>query len=320
VPRGGERKIAKIDAGTQGAREARKTRDAGEPRKTRDAGEARTNCRPILKWAGGKARLVPAILPLLPASIDTYYEPFVGGAAVFFALAGERRFRRAVLSDLNAELVDVYRGVKKDVEQVIRLLRQYRRRHDSDTYYRTREIDPQSLELVERAARLIYLNKTGYNGLYRVNRAGQFNVPFGSYVNPAICDEERLRGAAAALRARGVRLAVGDFAEVTRRAQPGDAVYFDPPYVPRSTTANFTSYHSEIFGQEAHERLARTLEELTQRGVRTVLSNSDTRFTRQLYDQRRFDVHEVQVTRPINSKSTARGRVGELLVDNSRSL
>lgn len=276
--------------------------------------------RPILKWAGGKARLVPSILPLLPASIDTYYEPFVGGAAVFFALASEQRFRRAVLSDLNAELVDVYRGVKKDVEQVIRLLREYRRRHDSDTYYRTREIDPRSIDLVERAARLIYLNKTGYNGLYRVNRAGQFNVPFGSYVNPAICDEERLRGAAMALRARGVRLAVGDFAEMTRQAQPGDAVYFDPPYVPRSTTANFTSYHSEVFGLEAHQRLAQTLEELTQRGVRTVLSNSDTRFTRRLYDKQRFDVRRVLVTRPINSKSTARGRVGELLVDNSRSL
>jgi DNA adenine methylase len=263
---------------------------------------------------------VPSILPLLPASIDTYYEPFVGGAAVFFALASERRFRRAVLSDLNGELVDVYRGVKKDVEQVIRLLRDYRRRHDADTYYRTREIDPASLDRVQRAARLIYLNKTGYNGLYRVNRAGQFNVPFGSYVNPAICDEERLRGASTALRARGVRLEVGDFADVTARAQPGDAVYFDPPYVPRSTTANFTSYHSEAFGQEAHVRLARALESLTERGVRAVLSNSDTRFTRQLYDKRRFDVHKVQVTRPINSKSTARGTVGELLVDNSRSL
>jgi len=276
--------------------------------------------RPILKWAGGKARLVPSILPLLPASIDTYYEPFVGGAAVFFALASERRFRRAVLSDLNSELVDVYRGVKKDVEAVLRLLREYRRRHDEDTYYRTRAIDPQSLGLVERAARLIYLNKTGYNGLYRVNRAGQFNVPFGRYENPAIYDEERLRGAATALRARGVRIAVGDFAQVTASAQPGDAVYFDPPYEPRSTTANFTSYHSQVFGREAHERLAQALEELTRRRVRAVLSNSDTRFTRQLYDAQRFVVHKVQVSRPINSKSSARGRVGELLVDNSRLL
>jgi DNA adenine methylase len=274
--------------------------------------------RPILKWAGGKARLVPSILPLLPASIETYYEPFVGGAAVFFALASERRFRRAVLSDLNSELVDVYRGVKKDVEAVIRLLRNYRRRHDEDAYYRTRAIDPQSIELVERAARLIYLNKTGYNGLYRVNRAGQFNVPFGRYANPAICDEERLRGASAALRARGVRITVGDFAKVTAQAEPGDAVYFDPPYEPRSTTANFTSYHSQVFGREAHERLARTLEDLTERGVRAVLSNSDTGFTQQLYDVQRFDVYKVQVTRPINSKSSARGRVGELLVDNSR--
>ena len=276
--------------------------------------------RPILKWAGGKTRLVPSILALLPASIETYYEPFVGGAAVFFALASERRFRRAVLSDLNSELVDVYRGVKKDVELVIRLLQDYRRRHDEAAYYRTREVDPQSIDLVERAARFIYLNKTGYNGLYRVNRAGQFNVPFGSYVNPAICDEDRLRGAAAALRARGVRLEVGDFGRVTQRATPGDAVYFDPPYVPRSTTASFTSYHSQVFGPAEHKRLAQTLEELTQRRVPTVLSNSDTRFTSQLYDRKRFGIKRVQVTRPINSKATARGNVGELLVDNSRAL
>jgi DNA adenine methylase len=276
--------------------------------------------RPILKWAGGKARLVPAILPLLPARIETYYEPFVGGAAVFFALASARRFRRAVLSDLNAELVDVYRGVKHDVEAVIGLLEEYRRRHDADTYYRTREVDPHSLDLVQRAARLIYLNKTGYNGLYRVNRSGQFNVPFGSYVNPAICDEERLRAAARALRARGVRIEVSDFGAAAERARPGDAVYFDPPYVPRSTTANFTSYHREAFDRAAHERLAQALEALTEKGVRAVLSNSDTRFTRQLYDKRRFNVKKVLVTRPINSKSSARGNVAELLVDNSRWL
>lgn len=280
----------------------------------------RERFRPILKWAGGKARLLPAILPLLPERIETYYEPFVGGAAVFFALASERRFRRAVLSDLNAELVDVYRGIKKDVEAVVRLLEQYRKKHDADLYYRTRELQPQQLDLVERAARLIYLNKTGYNGLYRVNRAGQFNVPFGSYANPAICDAERLRATAVALRARGVKLEVCDFASVTERAQPGDAVYFDPPYAPRSTTANFTSYHSQAFGKAEHERLAATLEALTERGVRTVLSNSDTRFTRQLYDRRRYGVQKVLVARPINSKSSARGRVGELLIDNTRAV
>ena len=276
--------------------------------------------RPILKWAGGKARLVPSILALLPTQIETYHEPFVGGAAVFFALANARRFRRAVLSDLNGDLIDVYRGVRKDVESVIRLLLDYRRRHDAETYYATRQTDPRGLDLVERAARLIYLNKTGYNGLYRVNRAGQFNVPFGSYTNPLICDEVRLRGASRALRARGVSLEASDFAEVARRAKPGDAVYFDPPYVPASTTANFTSYHSQAFGRDAHERLSEALEELTRLGIRTVLSNSDTRWTRQLYDKSRFGIQRVLVSRPINSKSSARGRVGELLVDNSRLL
>jgi DNA adenine methylase len=280
--------------------------------------------RPILKWAGGKARLVPSILALLPTQIETYHEPFVGGAAVFFALANARRFRRAVLSDLNGDLIDVYRGVKKDVEGVIRLLQDYKRRHDSETYYATRQLDPRNLDLVERAARLIYLNKTGYNGLYRVNQNGYFNVPVGRYTRPTVLDHAalkvRLRGASRALRARGVSLEVSDFSEVARRAKPGDAVYFDPPYVPSSLTANFTSYHSQAFGRDAHERLGGALEELTRLGIRTVLSNSDTRWTRQLYDKSRFDIQRVLVSRPINSKSTARGRVGELLVDNSRTL
>jgi DNA adenine methylase len=276
--------------------------------------------RPILKWAGGKTRLVARIVPRLPEQIQTYYEPFVGGGAVFFALASRGRFKRAVLADLNQDLIDVYRGVQADVDAVIQLLEEYRQRHDRETYYRTRLIDPKTLELSERAARLIYLNKTGYNGLYRVNRSGQFNVPFGRYENPNICDEPRLRAAAEALRRRGVSIKVADFESITRKAKPGDAVYFDPPYVPLSKTANFTGYHSAAFGLEEHQRLASAFQDLTERRVAAVLSNSDGKGTRALYKNGGVQIERVLVTRPINSKATARGDVAELIVSNSAAL
>lgn len=281
---------------------------------------APTRFRPILKWAGGKTRLVPAILGKLPSQIGTYYEPFVGGAAVFFALAAEKRFKRAVLSDKNRELIDVYKGVKADVDGVITLLRDYTRRHDEDTYYATRELSPESLDLAERAARLIYLNKTGYNGLYRVNRSGQFNVPFGRYTNPTICNEPRLRAAAEALCARGVSIKVADFERTSEQAKPGDAVYFDPPYVPLTKTASFTGYHSESFGPLEHQRLADAFAALTQRKVAAVLSNSGGKETRRLYVSKGVEVESVLVSRPINSKSTARGAVTELIVSNTRAL
>jgi len=276
--------------------------------------------RPILKWAGGKSRLAARIASRLPERIQTYYEPFVGGAAVFFSLASQDRFKRAVLGDLNRDLVDVYKGVKADVDAVIRLLEDYRRRHSRETYYDTRGIDPRTLELPARAARLIYLNKTGYNGLYRVNRSGQFNVPFGRYDNPAICDEPRLRAAAEALRRRGVSIKVADFEKLSEGAERGDAVYFDPPYVPLSKTASFTGYHSASFGDLEHQRLASTFKQLTLRKVAAVLSNSGADATRLLYRGEGIQVEKVLVTRPINSKSTARGSVTELLVSNRRAL
>jgi DNA adenine methylase len=276
--------------------------------------------RPILKWAGGKSRLVPMILARLPPQIGTYYEPFVGGAAVFFALAAEKRFKRAVLGDKNRDLIDVYKGVKSDVDAIITLLRDYTRRHDEATYYATRELDPEKLDLAERAARLIYLNKTGYNGLYRVNRQGGFNVPFGRYENPKICNEPRLRAAADVLRARGVSIKVADFEALSERAEPGDAVYFDPPYVPLTKTASFTGYHSESFGAQEHLRLAGAFAALTRRKVVAVLSNSGGKDTKRLYEQEGIEVDRVLVTRPINSKSTARGAVAELLVSNGKKL
>lgn len=248
----------------------------------------------------------------LPASIDTYYEPFVGSGAVFFALASQQRFRRAVLSDRNRELIDVYKALKKNCRAVISLLREYRELHAQDFYYEVRAQPPDELDLFESAARTIYLNKTGFNGLFRVNRAGQFNVPFGRYANPNICDEPRLEAAAAALKS--VQLLAKDFESACQDSGPGDAVYFDPPYVPLSRTSSFTAYHREAFGDEEQQRLAAVFARLAKRSVRVVLSNSDTPRTRALYAEWRID--PIQVARPINSNTEKRGVVGELLVSS----
>ncbi len=267
--------------------------------------------RPVLKWAGGKQRLVPRILALLPEKIGTYYEPFAGSAAVLFALAAEGRFERAILADKNRELVDFYRAVQGDVAGVIEALSAYR--HGEAEYYRARDLDPRKLSLAKRAARFLFLNRTGYNGLYRVNRSGQFNVPFGRYKNPRFLDPDRLATASRLLT--NVRIVRADFPATCRTARAGDAVYFDPPYVPVSRTASFTAYHQEPFGMDRHERLAELFAELSARGVCTVLSNSDTAGTRRLY--RRWKPQRILVTRSINSDASKRGAVTELLVATS---
>lgn len=262
--------------------------------------------RPVLKWAGGKSQLAQLILERLPARIRTYHEPFFGGGAVFFALARQKRFEHAVLSDVNPELIDVYRAVRDDVEGVIRRLKKM---HSSEEeFYRIRDQKPTSLG--SRAARTIYLNKTGYNGLYRVNRSGIFNVPFGRYENPTICDEENLRRVAEVLS--NVELRVEDFEGVLGRAEPGDAVYFDPPYLPVSRTAKFTSYARHPFELAEHQRLADVFDTLSTRGICAVLSNSCTAESKRLYPNHRLEFP--LVARPINSDSTKRGKIKEILV------
>ncbi len=234
---------------------------------------------PFLKWAGGKRQLLAHIAPLLPARIDTYFEPFLGGAAVFFRLAAEGRFRRAVLADANPDLVNCYLAIRDDVDGVIDALGKFR--NDSALYYRVRRRDPSKLSATDRAARLIYLNRCGYNGLYRVNSSGQFNVPFGRYLRPVICDEDRLRAASAALKK--ARILCRDFASTLKQVFPDDFVYLDPPYVPLSATSSFTAYAKSHFGVEDQERLAQVLRKLAAQKVPALLSNSDCQTTRQLY-------------------------------------
>lgn len=264
--------------------------------------------RPILKWAGGKRSLVPRILQELPEQIDTYYEPFVGGAAVFLALAEEKRFKRAVITDKNPQLINLYTVVRDDLIKLLKKLEALQERTSEDDYYEIRA--QRGGTKVERAARMIYLNKTGYNGLYRVNSKGGFNVPYGRYKRPKIYDPERLLAARDALK--GVKIDVADFDRSCRAAKPGDVVYLDPPYLPLSKTASFSAYHSDAFGLPEHKRLAKAFEKLVKRGVTVILSNSATPETRELYQN--FKCSDVAVRRPINSVASRRGAVSELLV------
>lgn len=252
--------------------------------------------------------MVPRILAELPAQIETYYEPFVGGAAVFLALAEEKRFQRAVITDKNAQLINLYTVVRDDLVKLLKKLETMQELTSEEEYYEIRA--QKGGTKIERAARLIYLNKTGYNGLYRVNSKGGFNVPYGRYKRPKIYDPDRLANAAVALQ--GVTIEVRDFEEACAEAKRGDAVYLDPPYLPVSKTASFSAYHSEAFGLPEHERLAKVFGTLKKRRVCAVLSNSATPETRALY--RTFRCSDVAVRRPINSVGSGRGAVSELLV------
>ena len=273
---------------------------------------------PFLKWAGGKRDLLEQYGPLFPAGpVRAYFEPFVGSGAVFFALRGRGFAAHYHLSDANEELINVYRVVQGDLAGLIARLREHQRCHSEDYYYRVRDQDrepgwPDGVGPTERAARMIYLNRTCYNGLWRVNSAGRFNVPVGRYRRPRILDEPRLRAAARALE--GVCLNCLPFAEAVAGAQAGDFVYFDPPYVPASHTANFTSYNPDGFGPAQQAALARTFRDLHKRGCRVMLSNSNTPLVRELY--RGFRLVEVRARRRINSRSDGRGPVGELVVLN----
>ncbi len=271
--------------------------------------------QPFLKWAGGKRKVVPELEKHIPDDFGTYFEPFVGGGALFFSLAGRPTgppFRRAVLADNNKRLIRTYRAVRDRVDPLIELLLEYKSRHDKDFYYKVRAQDiDRKRDDTSVGAWLIYLNKTAFNGLYRVNSRNGFNVPIGSYANPDICNEQRLRDCSRALR--GVDLLHGSFQVVLKLAKPGDLVYFDPPYVPLNDTARFTAYTRGGFGADAQELLRDVALELKRRGVTVILSNHDTPLVRELY-ARDFTLRTIRVGRAINSKGSARGPVSEVVI------
>ena len=262
---------------------------------------------PFLKWVGGKTALLPELMKHVPPRLRGYHEPFVGGGALFFAV----RPRRASLSDSNAELVHTYQQVRDDVYGVLDALARhvYERAH----FEAVRALEPLRLSAAERAARFIYLNKTCFNGLWRVNRAGRFNVPIGRYKNPRFNDPSTLISASHALQ--GVQIEHAQFEESLAKAAPGDFVYLDPPYDPVSPTASFASYTADGFSWEDQRRLAHACVVLNRRGVRFLLSNSATDRVRELY--RGFEQRLVRAPRFINSKAGGRGHVDELLVFNA---
>ncbi|MBN1606804.1 MAG: DNA adenine methylase [Polyangiaceae bacterium] len=263
--------------------------------------------KPFVKWAGGKRQLLGDIVARVPRFAGRYFEPFVGGGAVFFHLAP----KRAVLADTNERLIRTYLGVQKDVEGVIRLLSRYP--YDEEFFYRLRDKDIDKVKNdVEVAAWLIYLNKAGYNGLYRVNSKNGFNVPFGRHTSPNICDPETLRLCSQSL-ARA-KLEHADFEAVVKTAREGDFVYFDPPYVPLSSTSYFASYTKDGFGPSEQERLRDVALELKRRGVHVLLSNSSAPFVQRLYSKG-FRITKVLATRNVNSKASHRGAILELLIE-----
>ena len=264
--------------------------------------------RPFLKWAGGKRRLLGQYRPFFPGAVARYHEPFAGSAAVFFEIAPER----ATLADSNGALINCFTIVRDQVEPLIRRLDDLQARHDCRKYYEFRDrYNSEGIDPVERAALFIYLNHTCYNGLYRVNSRGHFNVPAGRYVRPRISDPDGLREASAALAS--TRLLTRRFDACVADAERGDFVYVDPPYH-RLHAGSFTSYTAEGFGEAEQRELAAVVDRLNAAGCRVMVSNSDTPLIRELYGA--YRIVPIRAARAINSAPGGRGPVAEVLVLN----
>src|SRR5699024_851064 len=268
--------------------------------------------QPFLKWAGGKRQLLPEIRKHIPKKYNTYYEPFVGAGAVLFDLQP----KKAVINDVNVELVNVYNVIKNNVEELIEDLKKHE--NDKDYFYAIRDLDrkPEYNELspIEKASRLIFLNKTCFNGLFRVNSQGQFNVPFGKYKNPKIVNDIVLKAVHNYMNSNDVTIKNEDFETVVENAKKGDFIYLDPPYDPVSDTSSFTGYSLNGFNKDDQIRLRDTFAELDKRGCKVLLSNSSTDFINDIYSD--FHIEIVSATRSINSVASKRGKIEEVLVIN----
>lgn len=271
--------------------------------------------RPFVKWAGGKGQLLQQLEQHFPRSFSTFYEPFLGGGAVFFRLVESQPRFNAVLSDVNAGLINAYDVVKKRAQELIKKLVLHEAKYKlapKKYYYQVRDEEPS--DNVGRAARLIFLNRTCYNGLYRVNKAGKFNVPFGRYKNPTICDHENLLTVSHVLQWSNAKLLAVDYKKATKEAGKEDFVYFDPPYQPVSATANFTGYTNSGFSFHDQVTLGEWFRELDKRGCRVLLSNSDVEKVREIYAG--YGLQEVEALRAISCKADRRKGHTELIVSN----
>ncbi|QQX76851.1 MULTISPECIES: DNA adenine methylase [Aequorivita] len=267
---------------------------------------------PFVKWVGGKRQLMPAIKEILPNNFSTYYEPFIGGGAVLFEIQPKKAF----INDSNEELVNTYKVIKNYPEELISDLKTHI--NTSDYFYKIRSLDRESnfdkMSDIKRASRVIYLNKTCYNGLYRVNNSGEFNSPFGRYKNPNIVNEVTIRAVSKYLRNNDITIINGDFENALNNIRKGSFVYFDPPYDPVSKSSNFTGYVQGGFNIFDQVRLRDLCDKLDKKGVSFLVSNSATQFIMDLYS--RYNITLVKANRPINSDATKRGEIDEVLIRN----
>ncbi len=272
--------------------------------------------QPFIKWVGGKRNLVKRLEKMMPESFSNYFEPFVGGGAFLFHLYSEEilKNKEKTIFDINSELINTYNVVKNYPSELIKNLKEYKLKHSKNFYYeirlQDREKDFKNNNEILRATRFIYLNKTCFNGLYRVNKSGYFNVPVGSYKNPNIADEEVILNASKALQ--NVNIYNSSYDKVLEFAQKGDFIYFDPPYYPLNRTSNFTSYSENDFLEKEQEELFNVFEKLTKKGAFVMLSNSDTSYIKELY--KNYDINIVEMNRFINSKGSGRGKISEVVV------
>jgi len=269
--------------------------------------------KPFIKWAGGKKQLIEQFAPFFPKKIEIYYEPFVGsGVVAFFLLESHPEIKKIYLSDINEELITAYDVVKNNVEELIKVLKEYEKKHNKEFFYKIRSQDIKTLNRVHIAARFIYLNKTCFNGLYRVNSKGEFNVPIGSYKNPLICAEKNLRDISKSLKKDDIKNK--QFYDAVKDAKEGDFIYFDPPYYPLPNATSFTKYTKEKFLDEEQKLLAKVFKELDKKGCKIMLSNSDTEFIRNLYKE--YYINIVRAKRMINCNAKKRGKVNEVVITN----
>ncbi len=268
---------------------------------------------PVVKWVGGKRQLMSEIEPLFPKRYTTYCEPFVGGGAVLFS----KQPRHAIVNDLNKDLITTYLVIRDDVRTLIELLKQYE--NTADYFYKVRDLDRDKeqysqLSSVEKAARLLYLNKTCYNGLFRVNSSGEFNSPFGNYKNPNIVNEPVLLAVNKYFCNNDIAFYSEDFASTLKRIKRGAFVYLDPPYDPVSDTSSFTGYNKGGFDRKEQIRLKNCCDELSANGIKFMLSNSSTDFIKELYNN--YNITTVNANRAINSNGQKRGKVEEVIIRN----
>lgn len=273
--------------------------------------------KPFVKWAGGKRQLMPQITKYMPKNFSRYYEPFVGGGAVFFELQNNK----STINDFNTELILAYKAIRDNLDELIDSLRIHEKNNSSDYYYQVREWDRNGIienkSNVERAARFIFLNKTGFNGLFRVNSQNQINTPYGRYKNPAIVNESVLKAVNNFLNKSGIKILNGDFEDAIKGAKKGDFVYFDPPYAPMvEDQQSFVGYTLNGFGTKEQERLRDLVNKLTVRGVYVMVSNSSVPYIHEIYKEYEDTTVVVPASRNINSKGTGRGKVDEVLIMN----